>query len=92
MAARSAEQCTICDRESDSYVDRHTSPAEFVQSPVALKFRPWAGRAGENGARDVPADAYDHIVARARFREFRDQRTPVIVPSRTRFRFPLTAP
>jgi hypothetical protein len=38
------------------------------------------GVAGEHGARHVPGDAHDHLVAGARLGEFRDERMPVIVP------------
>ena len=36
--------------------------------------------ARQHGARDVPGDAHDHLVARSGLREFRDQRVAVIVP------------
>src|ERR1035441_1914335 len=39
-----------------------------------LRFHPHVGVSREHGARNVPGDAHDHLVARARLREFRDQR------------------
>ena len=42
-----------------------------------LTSAPDVGVAGEHGARDVPGDTHDHLVARARFREFGDQGVPV---------------
>jgi hypothetical protein len=39
------------------------------------------GVAGEHGARDVPGDAHDHLVARARLRKLRHERVAVVVPA-----------
>ena len=45
-----------------------------------FRFHPHVGVAREHGAGDVPGDAHDHLVAGARFSEFRDQRVAVVVP------------
>jgi len=44
-----------------------------------FRFHPHVGVTREHGARDVPGDAHDHLVARARLGGLRDQRVPVIV-------------
>src|ERR1035437_1035067 len=52
---------------------------DLVQSPP-LCFHPDVGVAGKHCARDVPGNAHDHLVARARLRKLRDQRVPIVVP------------
>jgi hypothetical protein len=48
---------------------------------MALDFHPHVGVARQHGARDVPGNAHDHLGARTRLGEFRDQRVAVIVPA-----------
>jgi hypothetical protein len=54
--------------------------SDFIEG-APLRFHPHVGVARKHGAGDVPGDAHDHLVARARFRQFRNQRVTVIVPS-----------
>lgn len=61
--------------------------AERPSRPAAAARLLRASRRLRAGARDVPGDAQDHLVARARLRELRDQRVPVIVPPPDNFRF-----
>jgi hypothetical protein len=43
--------------------------------------------AGQHGARDVPGDAHDHVVACATLRQLCDQRVTVVEPPSDHFRF-----
>src|SRR5437879_6357603 len=51
-----------------------------------LRLHPQLGVAREHGARDVPGDTHDHLVASARLREFRDQCVAIVVPPADDFR------
>jgi hypothetical protein len=60
-------------------VGRALARGDFVEG-APFRFHPHVGVPREHGARDVPWDAHDHLVAGARFGRFRDQRVAVIVP------------
>jgi uncharacterized protein (DUF433 family) len=47
---------------------------------AALRLHPDVRIAGQHRPRDVARDPHDHFLARAGFREFRDERVPVVVP------------
>ena len=54
---------------------------------VPLRFHPHVGVPGKHGARDVAGYAHDHLVAGARFSEFRDQHVAVVMPPPYDIRF-----
>jgi len=54
---------------------------------AALRLHPNMRVAGAHGARNVPCNAHNHLVARTRLREFRYQRVTVIVPPPNDLRF-----
>jgi hypothetical protein len=49
---------------------------DFVEG-AALCLHPHVGIPGEHGARDVPGDAHDYLVAGTRLGELRDQRVAI---------------
>ena len=53
-------------------VGRALACRDFVER-APLGFHPHVGVARQHGARDVPGDAHDDFIARARLGEFRDQ-------------------
>src|ERR1035437_1054126 len=53
-------------------VGRILARGDLVEG-APFRFHPYVGIAGKHGARDVPGDAHDHLVASSRIVEFRCQ-------------------
>ena len=47
-------------------------PHRDLVEGAPFRLHPHMGVAGKHGARDVPGDAHNHLIARARFGEFGD--------------------
>ena len=68
------------------FIGRALACGDLVEG-APFRFHPHVGVPLEHSARDVASDAHDHLVARARLGELRDQRVAVIVPTPNDFRF-----
>jgi hypothetical protein len=59
-------------------VSRALACGDLIQS-APFRFHPHVGVAREHGARSVPGDAHDRLVASAGLGKFREQRVAVVV-------------